>query len=129
MASLSRNRTLAKLAFAVAQSDGKVSPVEIKALERFLEVHPEHFSLDDRAEILAHAEDLQMRRDAFRRRVSSVDPIWLRSLSQTLLVDDAAVVIDLMLTVAEADRRVSPEEFELIATIREALSGAYAPAA
>lgn len=129
MASLSRNRTVAKLAFAVAQSDGKVTPIEIMALERFLEVHPEHFSLDDRAEILVHAEDLQMRRDAFRRRTSAIDPIWLRSLSQTLLVDDAAIIINLMLTVAEADRRVSPEEFELIASIHEAFSGAHASAA
>jgi hypothetical protein len=34
-----------------------------------------------------------------------------------------------MLTVAEADRRVNPEEFELIATICEAFSGAHASAA
>lgn len=129
MATLSRNRTLAKLAFAVAQSDGKVTPIEIKALERFLDSNPAHFSHDDRADVLAHAEDLQMRRDAFRRRASSIDPIWLRTLAQTLLVDDAAMIIDLMLTVAEADRRVSPEEHELIATVREVLSGAYAPAA
>ncbi len=123
----SRNHTIARLAYALAQSDGHVSASELQSLERFLHAHPERFSPEDRFDILGFIDDFQFAQHG--RSVAFWSEWRLRRLPSLLLVDDAPVLLDLLMSVAEADRHVSPEEFELIARVREALNGPQASAA
>ncbi len=129
MTSPSRNHTIARLAYAIALSDGQVSPAEYDALDRFLLVHPERFTAEDRYDILAFWDDFQFSQ-AHHQRPTTVWGAWrLPTLAGQLLVDDAPAVIDLLITIAEADQRVTPDENEFVAQVREALSGPHRTAA
>lgn len=123
----SRNHTIARLAYALAQSDGTVTTPELQALEGFLLAHPERFTVEDRFDILGFIDDFQF---AQRGRTPAFWTEWrLRQLPSLLLVDDAPVLLDLLMTLAEADRHVAPQELDLIARVREALNGPRTAAA
>ncbi len=116
-----RNQTIARMAYAVAQSDGGVQSVEREALQAYLSEHPETFSDDDQADILSYFDDF-----AFQLGRPVLDDWRLKSLGMYLYNHDTRPVLELIERIAQAYDGVVPAEAALLERIQAHLAQARA---
>jgi tellurite resistance protein len=117
-----RNQTIARVAYAVAQSDGAVQKIERDTLQTYLEAHHDVFSEDDQADILSYFDDF-----AFQLGTAVLDDWRMKSLGVYLYTHDASPMLDLLDKIAEAYDGIVPQEAALIGRIREHLSKSKQP--
>ena len=118
-----RNQTIARMAFAVAQSDGGIQNVEREALRQYLSQHPEVFSEDDQADILSYFDDF-----AFQLGRPVLDDWRLKSLSMYLYNHDTRPVLELIERIAESFEGIVPAERALLDRIQAHLQASGAQA-
>ncbi len=118
-----RNQTIARVAFAVAQSDGGVQNVERDALQAYLSRHPETFTEDDQADILSYFDDF-----AFQLGRPVLDDWRLKSLGMYLYAHDTRPVLELIEQIAESFEGIVPAEQALLDRIQSHLKNIAAKA-
>jgi len=81
-----RNQAIARVAFAVANSDGDVAPRERQALLDFMLRYPYVFDEYDRNDILAYFDNFMLHLDNYRRKTPVVDDWRIQNLTNYVYV-------------------------------------------
>jgi uncharacterized tellurite resistance protein B-like protein len=113
-----RNQAIARVAFAVANSDGDVAPSERQALLDFMLRYPYVFDEYDRNDILAYFDNFLLHLDNYRRKTPVVDDWRIQNLTNYVYVEDLTAIGGMLDALAEADGSVLAEEQSLVARIR-----------
>jgi hypothetical protein len=118
-----RNQAIARVAFAVANSDGDVAPSERQALLDFMLRYPYVFDEYDRNDILAYFDNFMLHLDNYRRKTPVVDDWRIQNLTNYVYVEDLTAIGGMLDALAEADGSVLAEELSLVARIRTFVEG------
>jgi hypothetical protein len=118
-----RNQAIARVAFAVANSDGDVAPSERQALLDFMLRYPYVFDEYDRNDILAYFDNFMLHLDNYRRKTPVVDDWRIQNLTNYVYVEDLTAIGGMLDALAEADGSVLAEEQSLVARIRTFVEG------
>lgn len=116
-----RNQSIARVAFAVANSDGEVAEVERAALEHFLERFPHIFDDFDRTDILAYFDNFRLHLANYRRKHEVIDDWRIQNLTGYVFSNDLGPIADLLETLAQADGVLAADEASLVSRIRHFL--------
>ena len=113
-----RNQAIARVAFAVASSDGEVAEHERQALEAFLERFPTVFDAFDRNDILAYFDNFRLHLTNYRRKHEVIDDWRIRNLTGYVFSNDLPPIAELLDVLALADGHLHPDEASLVSRIR-----------
>ena len=118
-----RNQAIARVAFAVANSDGDVAPSERQALLDFMLRFPYVFDEYDRNDILAYFDNFMLHLDNYRRKTPVVDDWRIQNLTNYVFVEDLTAISGMLDALAEADGSVLAEEESIVSRIRNFVEG------
>ena len=118
-----RNQAIARVAFAVANSDGDVAPSERQALLDFMLRYPYVFDEYDRNDILAYFDNFMLHLDNYRRKTPVVDDWRIQNLTNYVFVEDLTAISGMLDALAEADGSVLAEEESIVSRIRNFVEG------
>jgi uncharacterized tellurite resistance protein B-like protein len=113
-----RNQAIARVAFAVANSDGDIAPSEREALLEFMLRYPDIFDEYDRNDILAYFDNFLLHLDNYRRKTPVMDDWRIQNLTNYVFVEDLSAISGMLDALAEADGNVLDEEASIVSRIR-----------